>query len=51
MKQEAQTALSVERQQALNQYAYALQHIEDLTVVTIRNYLSDLRQFIGQWSV
>lgn len=55
MKRAAQPALSVEGQQALNQYAYALRRVEDLTEVTIRNYLSDLRQFIAWcesgWSV
>jgi integrase/recombinase XerD len=47
MKREAQPALSIEGQHALEQYAYALRQVEDLTAVTIRNYLSDLRQFIA----
>lgn len=47
MKRGAQPALSMEGQQALDQYAYALQQMEDLTAVTIRNYLSDLRQFMA----
>lgn len=47
MKRAAQPVLSVEGQQALDQYAYALQQIEDLSAVTIRNYLSDLRQFMA----
>jgi len=47
MKREAQPALSVEGQQALDQYAYALQQVEDLSAVTTRNYLSDLRQFMA----
>lgn len=46
MKREAQPALSVGGQQALDQYAYTLKQ-EDLEVSTIRNYLSDLRQFIA----
>ncbi len=46
MKREAQPALSVEGQQTLNHYAYALKQVEDLSPVTIRNYLSDLRQFM-----
>ncbi len=55
MKREAQPALSVEGQQALDQYTCALQQVEDLSAVTIRNYLSDLRQFMAWcesgWSV
>src|SRR6266446_528285 len=47
MRREAQPALSVEGQQALDQYASALEQVEDLTAVTIRNYLSDLRQFMA----
>jgi integrase/recombinase XerD len=52
MKREAQPALSVEGQLALAHYAYTLKQIEDLSVVTIRNYLSDLRQFMAwcEWS-
>ena len=46
MKREAQPALSVEGQQALGLYAETLRQIEDLSTVTIRNYLSDLRQFM-----
>jgi len=34
-------------QQALDQYRQALQQLEDLSPVTTRNYLSDLRQFIA----
>ena len=47
MKREAQPLLSEEGQQVLNQYTCALQQVEDLSAVTIRNYLSDLRQFIA----
>jgi site-specific recombinase XerD len=47
MKRMAQPALSAEGQQALDHYAYTLQQVEDLSAVTIRNYLSDLHQFIA----
>src|SRR3989442_15959537 len=47
MKREAQPALSKGGQQALDHYASALRQVEDLSTVTIRNYLSDLRQFIA----
>src|SRR6266516_1691431 len=47
MKREAQPALSVEGQQAHDHYAYALKQVEDLSAVTIRNYLSDVRQFMA----
>lgn len=47
MKREAQPLLSEDGQQALDQYMQELQHIEDLSPVTLRNYLSDLRQFIA----
>lgn len=47
MKRAAQPALSVEGQHALDHYAQALQRMEDLSAVTVRNYLSDLRQFIA----
>ena len=39
--------LSEGGQQALEQYTQVLQHLEDISAVTIRNYLSDLRQFIA----
>ena len=42
MKRQAQPALSVGGQQALDQYASAL----NLETKSIRNYLSDLRQFM-----
>lgn len=47
MKRKAQPMLSEDGQFSLNQYAQVLQHLEDLSLVTIRNYLSDLRQFIA----
>ena len=46
MKREAQPALLVGSQQALDQYASSLKQ-EDLEAKSIRNYLSDLRQFIA----
>ena len=39
--------LSEHGQHALDQYAQVLEHLEDLSPVTTRNYLSDLRQFIA----
>jgi integrase/recombinase XerC len=47
MKRAAQPILSEEGHQALDQYARTFQQIEDLSAVTIRNYLSDLHQFIA----
>jgi len=47
MKRKAQPMLSERGQQALDQYRQVLQQFEDLSPVTIRNYLSDLRQFIA----
>lgn len=53
MRRDARPPLSEEGQQALAYYAHALQQVEDLSVVTLRNYLSDLHQFIAwcecQW--
>lgn len=46
MKRQAQPALSIGSQQALDQYASALKQ-EDLEAKSIRNYLSDLRQFMA----
>ena len=46
MKRGAQPSLSTEGRQPLDHYASALQHVEEFSVVTIRYYLSDLRQFI-----
>jgi hypothetical protein len=47
MKRKAQPMLSADDQHALDQYTQVLQQIEDLSPITIRNYLSDLRQFIA----
>jgi integrase/recombinase XerD len=47
MKRAAQPLISEDGEQALDQYMQVLQHSEDLSPVTIRNYLSDLRQFIA----
>jgi integrase/recombinase XerD len=47
MKRKAQPRLSEDAQQALDQYTQVLEHLEDLSPVTVRNYLSDLRQFIA----
>jgi integrase/recombinase XerD len=47
MKRGAQPPLSAEGRQALDRYAYALRQVEDLSTVTIRNYLSDLHQFMA----
>ena len=47
MKREAQPQLSADGQLSLEQYAQVLEHLEDLSPVTTRNYLSDLRQFIA----
>ena len=47
MKRASQPALSHAGSEALNQYKAYLQHSEDMSPVTIRNYLSDLRQFIA----
>ncbi len=53
MKQQAQPLLSKAGQHALDQYRQALQQCEDISPVTIRNYLSALLQFIawceGSW--
>lgn len=46
MKRGARPPLSAGGQQALDHYACTLQQMEDLSAVTIRNYLSDLRQFM-----
>lgn len=46
MKREAQPVLTGGGQQALDQYESALKQ-EDLSFKTIRNYLSDLRQFMA----
>ncbi len=44
-KRSAQPELSPAGQQALERYATALHEGEDIRLVTLRNYLSDLRQF------
>ena len=49
MKRIDQPALSVEDQQVIDYYVAALKHVEDLSAVTMRNFLSDLRHFIP-WS-
>lgn len=47
MKQQAQLLLSEAGQHTLSQYRQSLQQVEDLPPVTIRYYVSDLRQFIA----
>src|SRR5262249_35055637 len=47
MKRPAMPTLSVAGQQALDAYAYALSTDTDASGATVRNYLSDLRQFIA----
>jgi site-specific recombinase XerD len=47
MKRKALPMLSKNGQHALDQYRLVLRQREDLSPVTIRNYLSDLRQFIA----
>ncbi len=47
MKRNAQPILSEDGQHALDQYMQVLQQLEDLSSVTIRNYMSDLRQFMA----
>ena len=47
MKRAGQPTISHAGTEALNQYKANLQHKEDMSLVTIRNYLSDLRQFIA----
>jgi integrase/recombinase XerD len=47
MPRNAQPGISENGLYALDQYRQVLEHFEDLSVVTIRNYLSDLRQFIA----
>lgn len=53
MKREAQPGLSSAGEHALEQYETALREEEDLTPISIRNYLSDVRQFMAwceaQW--
>src|SRR5947209_3772120 len=47
MKPQANPLLSLSGEQALAQYEQALREQEDLTPVSIRNYLSDLRHFMA----
>jgi site-specific recombinase XerD len=47
MKRVGQPAISQAGINELNQYRVYLQQSEDVSPVTIRNYLSDLRQFIA----
>lgn len=47
MKRAGQPTISRDGMEALNRYEAYLQHMEDMSPVTIRNYLSDLRQFIA----
>ena len=47
MKCKAQSLFSEDGQHTLDQYAQVLQRLEDLSPVTTRNHLSDLRQFIA----
>src|ERR1700694_4433012 len=47
MRRASQPLLSADGQLALEQYTQVLRHLEDLSPVTTRNYLSDLRQFIA----
>src|SRR4051794_28132555 len=46
-KRPAQPALSSSAQRALEEYATSLREHQDLRPATIRNYLSDLRQFMA----
>ena len=47
MRRESKPALSVSGQQALTQYAVYLDHEVDRSAATVRNYLSDVQQFIA----
>ena len=42
MRRAAQPLLSADGQLALEQYTQVLQHLEDFSAISIRNYLSDL---------
>lgn len=46
MARKVQPDLSKEGQKVFDHYVYALRQVEDLSAVTICNYLSDLRQFM-----
>jgi len=47
MKRQANPPLSTPGEHALTQYERTLREQEDLTVVSVRNYLSDMRHFIA----
>src|SRR2546425_2240941 len=47
MKRQANPPLSTPGEHALTQYEHILREQEDLTVVSVRNYLSDVRHFIA----
>lgn len=47
MKRSAHPEISEDGKLALDQYRQGLQHLEGLSLVTIRNNLSDLRLFIA----
>jgi hypothetical protein len=47
MKRVAQSSFSTDGQQAFEQHAHALHQMEDLSSVTIRNYLVSLQCFIA----
>jgi integrase/recombinase XerD len=47
MKRQAQPVLSLEGRHALDHYADAPKQVEDLSAVTVCNYLSDRRQFMA----
>jgi len=53
MKRAAQPALSVESLLVFDQYMHLLQRMEDLSIITIRNYYRDpscsLRELIPTW--
>lgn len=48
MERNAQPEISEDGKLALDQYRRVLQQLEDLSLVTIRNYLSTLRQLIAR---
>src|SRR5258708_21961510 len=47
MKRASQPSISHSSNDALNHYQAYLQQSEDMSLVTVRDYLSDLRQFIA----
>jgi hypothetical protein len=46
MREQAQPSLSEKEQQALAYYAHTIQQVENRSAVMLRNYLSDLHQFM-----